>query len=271
MEKGQFYLLYQPIVSLDNFKLCGFEALVRWHHPERGLVSPLDFIPIAEETGQIIGIGEWALFEACRKMREWQEKFPEASPFFMSVNLSAKQFNHMMLIAQVDDVLRRTGLNPRQLKLEITEGAVMDNIDAATEMLRQLRDLGVQLAIDDFGTGYSSLSYMHRCPIDALKVDRSFVTRMSTDRESRGIVKTIITLGDELGMDVVAEGVETAEHRAALAGLACEYGQGYFFSRPLEADSAAALLRDGAPWVGDGASPRPSRVDADETGTTYAM
>ena len=146
----------------------------------------------------------------------------------------------------------------------------MESIDSATALLRHLRELGVQLAIDDFGTGYSSLSYLHRFPIDALKIDRSFVTRMSTDRESRGIVKTIITLGDELGMDVVAEGVETAEHRAALAGLACEYGQGYFFSRPLTADAAAALLRDGARWAEGGAAGSP-RVDADQSDTAYAM
>ncbi len=242
LEKGQFYLLYQPIVSLDNFKLCGFEALVRWHHPERGLISPLDFIPIAEETGQIIGIGEWALFEACRQMREWQEKFPQASPIFMSVNLSAKQFNHMLLIAQVDDVLRRTGLNPRQLKLEITEGAVMDNIDAATEMLRQLRDLGVQLAIDDFGTGYSSLSYLHRFPIDTLKIDRSFVTRMANNPENVEIVRTIVMLAQVLGMDVVAEGVETKEQLKLLRDLRCEYGQGYYFSRPSSASDAEKII-----------------------------
>jgi diguanylate cyclase (GGDEF)-like protein/PAS domain S-box-containing protein len=244
LEKEQFYLLYQPIVSLDNFKLCGFEALVRWHHPERGLISPLDFIPIAEETGQIIGIGEWALFEACRQMREWHEKFPQASPIFMSVNLSAKQFNHMLLIAQVDDVLRRTGLNPRQLKLEITEGAVMDNIDAATEMLRQLRDLGVQLAIDDFGTGYSSLSYLHRFPIDTLKIDRSFVTRMSENNENTEIVRTIVVLAQNLGMDVVAEGVETNEQLVLLQKLGCENGQGYFFSKPVNSDGAEKIIAE---------------------------
>jgi predicted signal transduction protein with EAL and GGDEF domain len=242
LEKEQFYLLYQPIVSLGNFKLCGFEALVRWHHPERGLISPLDFIPIAEETGQIIGIGEWALHEACRQMREWQEKFPQASPIFMSVNLSAKQFNHTMLIAQIDDVLRRTGLNPRQLKLEITEGAVMDNIDTATEMLRHLRDLGVQLAIDDFGTGYSSLSYLHRFPIDTLKIDRSFVTRMANNPENVEIVRTIVMLAQALGMDVVAEGVETKEQLKLLRDLQCEYGQGYYFSRPSSPSDAEKII-----------------------------
>jgi diguanylate cyclase (GGDEF)-like protein/PAS domain S-box-containing protein len=242
LEKEQFFLLYQPIVSLDNFKLCGFEALVRWHHPERGLVSPLDFIPVAEETGQIIQLGEWALEEACRQMHEWQEKFPQASPFFMSVNLSAKQFNHTLLMAQVDGVLRKTGLNPRQLKLEITEGAVMENIDTATEMLRHLRDLGVQLAIDDFGTGYSSLSYLHRFPIDTLKIDRSFVTRMANNPENVEIVRTIIMLAQVLGMDVVAEGVETKDQLKILRDLKCEYGQGYYFSRPSSPADAEKII-----------------------------
>jgi diguanylate cyclase (GGDEF)-like protein/PAS domain S-box-containing protein len=242
LEKEQFFLLYQPIVSLDNFKLCGFEALVRWHHPERGLVSPLDFIPIAEETGQIIQLGEWALEEACRQMHEWQEKYPQASPFFMSVNLSAKQFNHTLLMAQVDNVLRKTGLNPRQLKLEITEGAVMENIDTATEMLRHLRDLGVQLAIDDFGTGYSSLSYLHRFPIDTLKIDRSFVTRMANNPENVEIVRTIIMLAQVLGMDVVAEGVETKDQLKVLRDLKCEYGQGYYFSRPSSPADAEKII-----------------------------
>jgi diguanylate cyclase (GGDEF)-like protein/PAS domain S-box-containing protein len=242
LEREQFYLLYQPIVSLDDFQLRGFEALVRWHHPERGIISPLDFIPIAEETGQIIQLGEWALLEACRQMREWQERYPQASPIFMSVNLSAKQFNHMLLIAQVDDVLRRTGLNPRQLKLEITEGAVMENIDAATEMLRALRDLGVQLAIDDFGTGYSSLSYLHRFPIDTLKIDRSFVTRMANNSENVEIVRTVIMLAQVLGMDVVAEGVETKEQLKILRDLRCEYGQGYYFSRPSSATDAEKII-----------------------------
>jgi diguanylate cyclase (GGDEF)-like protein/PAS domain S-box-containing protein len=242
LDKEQFFLLYQPIVSLDNFKLCGFEALVRWHHPERGLISPLDFISIAEDTGQIIGIGEWVLHEACRQMREWQESYPQASPIFMSVNLSAKQFNHALLIGQIDNVLRRTGLNPRQLKLEITEGAVMDNIDAATEMLRALRDLGVQLAIDDFGTGYSSLSYLHRFPIDTLKIDRSFVTRMANNPENVEIVRTIIMLAQVLGMDVVAEGVETREQLKILRDLKCEYGQGYYFSRPSSPADAEKII-----------------------------
>ncbi|MBC7933241.1 MAG: EAL domain-containing protein, partial [Rubrivivax sp.] len=242
LEKKQFFLLYQPIVSLDNFKLCGFEALLRWHHPERGLISPLDFIPIAEETGQIIAIGEWALHEACRQMKRWEKAYSTASPLFISVNLSCKQFNNTLLLEQVSNVLTKTGISPRRLKLEITESAVMDNIDSATEMLSQLRDLGVQLAIDDFGTGYSSLSYLHRFPIDTLKIDRTFVTRLADNAENVEIVRTIVMLAQVLGMDVVAEGVETKEQLKILRDLKCEYGQGYYFSRPSNTSDAEKII-----------------------------
>jgi len=242
LEKKQFFLLYQPIVSLDDFKLCGFEALLRWHHPERGLISPLDFVPIAEETGQIIGIGEWALHQACKQMRRWEREYGMASPLFISVNLSCKQFNNPQLLEQVRGVLTKTGISPRQLKLEITESAVMDNIDSATEMLGQLRDLGVQLAIDDFGTGYSSLSYLHRFPINTLKIDRSFVTRMAENTENVEIVRSIVMLAQVLGMNVVAEGVETKEQLKILRDLHCEYGQGYYFSRPSNAADAEKII-----------------------------
>ncbi|HEV7892890.1 MAG TPA: EAL domain-containing protein [Pyrinomonadaceae bacterium] len=242
LDKGQFFLQYQPVVSLDDFRVCGFEALIRWHHPERGLISPLDFIPIAEETGQIIAIGEWALNEACRQMHRWEIAYPVAAPLFISVNLSCKQFNHPLLIEQVAEVIKRTRISPRRLKLEITESAVMDNIDSATSMLRQLRDIGVQLAIDDFGTGYSSLSYLHKFPIDTLKIDRSFVTRMAENPENIEIVRTIILLAQVLGMDVIAEGVETKEQLKILRDLKCEYGQGYYFSRPATAPDVEKII-----------------------------
>ena len=242
LDKGQFFLQYQPIVSLDDFRVCGFEALIRWHHPERGLISPLDFIPIAEDTGQIIAIGEWALNEACRQMHRWETAYPVAAPLFISVNLSCKQFNHPLLIEQVADVIKRTRISPRRLKLEITESAVMDNIDSATSMLRQLRDIGVQLAIDDFGTGYSSLSYLHKFPIDTLKIDRSFVTRMAENPENIEIVRTIILLAQVLGMDVIAEGVETKDQLKLLRDLKCEYGQGYYFSRPATAPDVEKII-----------------------------
>ncbi|MCA1593901.1 MAG: EAL domain-containing protein [Acidobacteria bacterium] len=244
LDRREFFVLYQPIVSLDNFRLCGFEALVRWQHPERGLISPMDFIPVAEDTGQIIAIGEWTLSEACRQMQRWHRQFPSDSPLFMSVNLSSKQFNQPNLIEQVSVILQKTRLDPRCLKLEITESAVMENIDKTTEMLRQLRELGVQLSIDDFGTGYSSLSYLHRFPIDTLKIDRSFVTRMVDNSENIEIVRTIVMLAQVLGMDVVAEGVETKEQLALLRKLGCENGQGYYFSRPTSVTEAEKIISE---------------------------
>ncbi|HEV2762275.1 MAG TPA: EAL domain-containing protein [Pyrinomonadaceae bacterium] len=244
LERGEFFIQYQPIVSLDNFSLCGFEALVRWQHPERGLVSPLDFIPIAEDTGQIIAIGHWTLREACRQMRRWQKQFPTDLPLFISVNLSSKQFTQPDLIEQIRKILEEMKLPARTLKLEITESVVMENIEKATEMLRELRALGVQLSIDDFGTGYSSLSYLHRFPIDTLKIDRSFVMRMVDNSENIEIVRTIVMLAQILGMDVVAEGVETKEQLALLRKLGCENGQGYFFSRPLGVSGAEKIIAE---------------------------
>jgi EAL domain-containing protein (putative c-di-GMP-specific phosphodiesterase class I) len=244
LERQEFFIQYQPIVALDNFNLRGFEALVRWQHPERGLISPMDFIPVAEDTGQILPIGQWALQEACRQMRRWQRRFPSDPPLFISVNLSSRQFTQPNLIEQVKEILDETKLDPRSLKLEITESVVMENIDTATEMLKQLRALGVQLSIDDFGTGYSSLSYLHRFPIDTLKVDRSFVMRMVDNNENIEIVRTILMLAQNLGMDVVAEGVETKEQLALLRKLGCENGQGYFFSRPVSVGGAEKIISD---------------------------
>jgi diguanylate cyclase (GGDEF)-like protein/PAS domain S-box-containing protein len=243
-ERGEFFVQYQPIVSLDDFGVRGFEALVRWRHPERGVISPMDFIPVAEESGQVVVIGEWALHEACRQMQRWQERFPSDPPLFISVNLSGRQFTQPDLIEQVTSILGETGLDPKSLKLEITESVVMENIDTATEMLRQLRALGVQLSIDDFGTGYSSLSYLHRFPIDTLKVDRSFVMRMADNNENIEIVRTIMMLAQNLGMDVVAEGVETREQLALLRKLGCEYGQGFLFSKPADADGAEQIVAE---------------------------
>ncbi len=244
LEREEFFIQYQPIVSLHNFSLRGFEALLRWRHRERGLISPLDFIPIAEDTGQIISIGHWVLKEACRQMQRWQNEYGVENPLFISVNLSGKQFAQPDLIDQVKHIIRETRLSPRGLKLEITESVVMENIETATEMLQQLRDLGVQLSIDDFGTGYSSLSYLHRFPIDTLKIDRSFVIRMIDNNENLEIVRTIVMLAQNLGMDVIAEGVETKEQLALLRKLKCENGQGYYFSKPLDVKGAETLLAD---------------------------
>ena len=244
IERDEFFVQYQPIVSLETSHLRGFEALVRWKHPERGLISPIDFIPVAEETGLIVQIGDFVLREACQQMQRWHTIFPSDPPMFISVNLSGKQFAQPDLTSEVATILSETGLNPRTLKLEITESVVMDNIETATEMLKQLRSLGVQLSIDDFGTGYSSLSYLHRFPIDTLKIDRSFVTQMSDNNENMEIVRTVVMLAQNLGMDVVAEGVETTEQLSLLQRLGCEFGQGYFFSKPVEASGAEKIIAE---------------------------
>ena len=244
LEREEFVLHYQPIVALENFQLRGFEALVRWQHPERGFISPMDFIPVAEETGMIVPLGEWVMREACRQMHGWQMKFPLDQPLFITVNLSSKQFTQESLISTFAMILQETGVKPQSVKLEITESVVMENVDTATDMLRQLRSLGVKLAIDDFGTGYSSLSYLHRFPIDTLKIDRSFVTRMSENNENTEIVRTIVVLAQNLGMDVVAEGVETNEQLVILQKLGCENGQGYFFSKPVNADGAEKIIAE---------------------------
>jgi len=233
-ERDELFVDYQPIVSLQNRTLIGFEALVRWRHPEFGLVPPKDFIPVAEETGQILTIGQTVLESACRQARAWQETYPASPPLFVSVNLSVKQFNQPGLVENIADLLSRFQLPPRCLKLEITESVFSDNIEAAVGLLTELRELGVQLSIDDFGTGYSSLSYLQRFPIDTLKIDRSFVTQMMENEENLAIVRTIVALAQNLGMDVVAEGVETEDQLKLLRKLECENGQGFLFSTPLD-------------------------------------
>jgi diguanylate cyclase (GGDEF)-like protein/PAS domain S-box-containing protein len=242
LERKEFLVVYQPIMSLETGLLRGFEALIRWPHPERGLISPMDFIPVAEDTGMIVQIGEWVLREACQQMHRWQVIFPSDPPIFMCVNLSVKQFSQQDLIDKVAGILQETRLAPTSLKLEITESAVMENVETATKMLNQLRALGVQLAMDDFGTGYSSLSNLHRFPINTLKIDRSFITRMVENNENAEIVRTISGLAQNLGMDVVAEGVETPEQLEILRALGCQFGQGYFFSKPLDTGSAEEFI-----------------------------
>src|SRR5919112_1919208 len=242
LQRREFFLNYQPIVSLETGKVSSFEALVRWRHPERGIVPPGDFIPVAEETGLIIPLGLWVLNEACQQMREWQRQGLTDEAVTVSVNLSGRQFSQADLIEQISSALRESGLKAANLKLEITESMVMENFDTAIDMLTQLRGLGVGLAIDDFGTGYSSLSYLHRFPIDTLKIDRSFVTQMTDTSENAEIVRTIVTLARSLDMAVVAEGVETADQLRQLGDLGCDYGQGYLFSRPVGAGQAAELL-----------------------------
>jgi len=242
IDRQELRVYYQPIVSLATCKISGFEALVRWQHPERGLISPSDFIPVAEETGLIIPLGAWVLREACRQTRIWQKQLPSHHPLTISVNLSGKQFSQSDLVYQIGQILQETELQPNHLKLEITESVVMGNAELAIAMLFQLKALGVQLQIDDFGTGYSSLSYLHRFPTDTLKIDRSFVSRMSPNGEGSEIVRTIVTLAHNMGMSVTAEGVETIEQLNQLRTLKSDHGQGYFFSKPVNCDEAESLL-----------------------------
>ncbi|HLL71286.1 MAG TPA: EAL domain-containing protein [Pyrinomonadaceae bacterium] len=249
VERGELFLQYQPIVSLDTGELRGFEALVRWRHPKRGVIPPAKFIPIAEETGLIIPIGKWVLGEACRQMRQWQLLSPAHAHLPMNVNLSGRQFMQPNLPDQIAEVLRETGLDARCLKLEITESVVMDNIETAIRTLEQLRALGVELSIDDFGTGYSSLSYLQRFPVSTLKIDRSFISRITERDGTAEIVSTIMKLARTLGMDVVAEGVETEQQRAQLRALECEFAQGYYFSRPVDSDAAEACFLRSLPSV----------------------
>ncbi|HEY9648575.1 MAG TPA: EAL domain-containing protein [Chroococcidiopsis sp.] len=249
----EFQMYYQPVVCLGSGKIAGFEALVRWRHPERGMVSPAEFIPVAEETGLIIPLGEWILKEACCQLRKWQSQFPHLSPLSMGINLSTRQFSQTNLVEQVKAILDLSKLAANDiefnLKLEITESAIMENVDAATAVLKELKALGVQLLIDDFGTGYSSLSYLHRFPIDTVKIDQSFVSRMGSDNDSEEIVRAIVTLSHNLGMNVIAEGVETAEHMRLLTTIGAEYGQGYFFSRPLGCEATEDLLNADPCWL----------------------
>jgi Amt family ammonium transporter len=248
IERGELRVFYQPKVRLTNAKIVGLEALVRWEHPRHGLISPADFIPVAEETGSILLIGAWVLREACRQARAWQDARPaaqsESEPLQMSVNLSARQLVQPDLAAQVATILRETGLAARHLKLEITESVVMGDAEASIKTLRELKNLGVQLAIDDFGTGYSSLSYLRRFPVNTLKIDRSFVSGLGTSAEDTEIVRAIISLARALNLEVTAEGIETRAQADELELLACDWGQGFYFSKPLPGDIISTLLSE---------------------------
>ena len=248
IERQEFLLHYQPIVSLMTGKLVGFEALIRWQHPERGLVSPQEFISIAEDIGLIVPIGEWVMHQACQQMREWQLKFPLAANLKISVNLASQQIKEAKLIERIDRVMAETGLDGSFLKLEITESMLLNNTEATINMLSEIRARKIQLSIDDFGKGYSSLSYLHRFPINTLKIDGSFVSQMNYDPENFEIVRTINTLAHNLGLDVTAECVETATEFSQLKALGCEFGQGYFFSKPLDSKAAESLILSDPQW-----------------------
>jgi EAL domain-containing protein (putative c-di-GMP-specific phosphodiesterase class I) len=242
LERKEFQLHYQAIKSLQLDQVTGFEALLRWRPSGGELVPPTNFIPIAEETGLIIPIGEWVLREACKQLREWQDRFPMDPPFTISVNISGKQFSHPLLVQQIETILQETRLDARSLKLEITESVFIENGDQAGAVAEKLHNLGVQMQIDDFGTGYSSLSYLHRFPINTIKIDRSFVNRMDVKNEKSDLVRTIVMLARDLGMEAIAEGIETEEQFFQLKELECQYGQGYFFSKPVSSQEAEKLL-----------------------------
>ncbi|MGZ5595748.1 MAG: putative bifunctional diguanylate cyclase/phosphodiesterase [Usitatibacter sp.] len=239
--QGQISLDYQPICTLKDQKLVGFEALARWNHPERGLLEPSMFIPVAEETGLIVPLGNWVLSEACRQMREWRA-IRDSHVLRMSVNVSSLQLTHPDFVSHVARSLQSADMRPEQLTLEVTESVLMNGIENAISTLTALRQMGVQLSIDDFGTGYSSLSYLATLPIDALKVDRSFIEKMSREGEGNEIVRAIFKLGQALSKEVYAEGIETAAQLTLLQELGCEFGQGFLLSRPVNAERAGGIL-----------------------------
>jgi diguanylate cyclase (GGDEF)-like protein len=248
IERNEFELYYQPIIGLETASLVGFEALVRWNHPQRGLVPPIEFIPVSENTGLIIPMTVQILRSACAQVVKWQNVSGSSNPLSVAVNLSGKHFGHPALVEQITTIIKETGINPASLKLELTESAVMENAETAILMLKQIKETGVQISIDDFGTGYSSLSYLHRFPIDLLKVDRSFVSAMEENTENGEIVRTVIALAKVLKLKVVAEGIESIHQFHQLRVLGCEYGQGYLFSKPLPVADIERLLLDNNRW-----------------------
>jgi EAL domain-containing protein (putative c-di-GMP-specific phosphodiesterase class I) len=236
LERSELMLHYQPVVEVASVRVVGVEALIRWQHPEQGLLAPCRFIPVAEESGLIISIGAWVLEEACNQLSDWNHRsIGDLTASSMEVNLSARQIDDPHIVETVEAILARTGLPPEHLTLEITESALMKDAASALKVLKTLKELGVLLAIDDFGTGYSSLSYLQRFPLDILKVDRSFVEQLGVSVESEEIVSAVIRLAHALGLEVVAEGVETTEQLAALQSFDCDLAQGFLFSRPLPA------------------------------------
>jgi diguanylate cyclase len=243
LERGEFLLHYQPKVNLATGRITGVEALIRWHHPDRGLVAPSQFVAIAEDCGLIIEIGRWVLREACRQSRAWQDA--GFARLTMAVNVSAVEFRTKGFVDCVREILSETGLEARYLELELTERVLMEDVDSTAFVLAELKLMGIHLAVDDFGTGYSSLSYLREFPIDVLKIDQSFVQQITADTEDSTIVTAIISMGKSLKRMVVAEGIETQEQRAYLQSEGCAEGQGYLFSPPLPADAFARLLQTG--------------------------
>ena len=256
VERNEFLLHYQPIVSLKSDRLVGFEALIRWQHPEKGLISPDDFIPIAEDTKLILDIGEWLLKEACQQLQRWQQKYassPHITSLKMSINLACQQLQEPQFIEKLDRILQETGVDGSLLRLEITESALIEPEGSVRDTLEQIRKRKIKLSIDDFGTGYSSLSYLRRFPIDNLKIDRSFIEQMNMDTENLEIVRVIITLAKTLGMAAISEGVETPQQLQQLKALGCEFGQGFLFAKPLTTKKIESIWKNHPNffWLGE--------------------
>jgi EAL domain-containing protein (putative c-di-GMP-specific phosphodiesterase class I) len=243
MTEHQFRVFYQPVVQLESRRVVGFEALLRWQHPSQGLISPYRFIETAEDTGLLISIGHWLMQQACRQLREWEAANASAQPLSMTVNVSERQFTHALLLSDLQDVLRDSGINPSRLKLEMTENVAASDPKLTVTVLAHLKHMGVGTIMDDFGIGSSSLSGLRRFPVDALKIDRSLITEMQTDRTAVDMIGVIITLARKMNLQVIAEGIETTRQMEHLIELGCEFGQGYFFSQPLEAKAALQYLR----------------------------
>jgi diguanylate cyclase (GGDEF)-like protein len=248
LREGEFRVFYQPLVRFSGTEVIGFEALVRWAHPERGLVAPMEFIPIAEENGLIVPIGEWVLREVCHQAAQWSIAVPGAEPLVVSVNLSARQLAHPDLVATVADALGQSGIDPSMLLVEVTESTLMSDPELATTILHALRSLGVRIAVDDFGTGHSSLGYLKHLPVDCLKIDRSFVSGLGVDPDDRAIVGAVVSMGHALGLTVTAEGVETTQQLDELESLGCDVGQGFYFAKPQPGEVVTALVRHRFSW-----------------------
>jgi EAL domain-containing protein (putative c-di-GMP-specific phosphodiesterase class I) len=257
LERDEFRLHYQPLVDLRTGQVTGLEALIRWQEPELGMVSPIRFIPVAEDTGLILPIGEWVLRTACAQNKAWQGQ--GLAHVRVAVNLSAHQFRQKDLARQIQGILFASGLEPKYLEVELTESMLMQNVEQAIDTMLELRGLGVHISLDDFGTGYSSLSYLKRFPIDTVKVDKSFVREITVDADSAAIADAIIAMGHSLRLTVLAEGVETEEQLAFLRARGCDRMQGYLFSKPLPPDELTQLLRDGRslPGLDSGELPVP--------------
>ncbi len=248
VERQDFIVLYQPIISLGTGKISGVEALVRWQHPTRGMISPIEFIPVAEETGLISPINTWVLSTACKTLCTWQNNSEISSSLNMSVNLSAKLFSDHNLVYIIEKIINENNINPESLEIEITESAIMENSAAVKRILNQIKELKIKLVMDDFGTGYSSLSYLHSFPFHALKIDKSFVKRMQEKEESMALVPAMINIAHSMGMTAIAEGVETPEQLAQLRNLNCDFAQGYLFSRAIPQESLSELIASSPQW-----------------------